>query len=232
MSKTEKTEVNLMRNLLFIIAVALSFFSVQSVPAKAQSVPAKTSSDSVIRLIPVGCAEVLSGSSKGKKICSESPLPQDVLMTCQGQCVIQAQAIQLVAQDKSAFAFADGGQYWNLTVNKGRVDFALCSEKKAIAFFLPHFSKDQPPIIPPGNKGMVRGYVQVMAELDSTAHLVIQETSEDCDCAMGAWPSTTEGGLGVGAAVIPPAVLIPPIILSPPHKDRDETSPSGSVATP
>ena len=193
-----------MRKLLsFLMLLLVSLVILQPVLATASE---------PIRLIPIGCASTLSGNDKGRRICSDTPLPEGVLMLCEGQCVIQTRSTQLIAQDKTMFAFSDGGENWHVTVEKGRVDFVLCPDKP-IAFLLPNFPKNTPPVVPSSNKGvMVRGYVTVVQELGGTTQLVMQDTSEDCNCVAGSWADVGKSGSILSNAV-PYLPVIPPLLL-------------------
>lgn len=114
------------------------------------------------RLVPSGKVSVMDKGKEVNQFRSEMPLPQGILMACNGSCVVQAQNVQVVVHDKAVFALVDDSSQWDLTVNAGRVDFALRAEGKPISFHTPHdLIETQQMIIPAGSEGVLRGHVTV-----------------------------------------------------------------------
>ncbi len=118
-----------------------------------------------VRMVPSGNVSILDNGKEVEQFQSEMPLPQGMLMACNGSCVIQIQNIQLVAQDKAVFALMDGDARWDLTVKSGRIDFAFRADASPVAFRTPHdLILTQRIIIPAGTEAVVRGYINVTAD--------------------------------------------------------------------
>lgn len=115
-----------------------------------------------VRLIPSGNVSLLADGKEVRQLNSEMPLPQGTLMACNGNCLVQTQSLQLVAQDKAVFGMAESAERWDLTIKSGHVDFALTGQAKPVAFHTPHdLIQTQQVIVPANNGGLVRGYVAV-----------------------------------------------------------------------
>jgi hypothetical protein len=122
------------------------------------------------RLVPSGKVSVLDNGKEVNQFQSEMPLPQGIQMACNGGCVVQAKNLQLVVHDKAIFALIDDISQWDLTVNAGRVDFALRTEGKSISFHTPHdVIQTQQVIVPAGSEGLLRGHVTVTAKATELA---------------------------------------------------------------
>ncbi len=117
------------------------------------------------RLVPSGQVSVLDNGKEVDQFHSEMPLPQGILMACNGSCVVQIQNIQLVAQDKAVFALADDDARWDLTAKSGRIDFAFRSNAKLVSFRTPHdVIQTERIVVSASSEGMVRGYLNVTAD--------------------------------------------------------------------
>ncbi|ABK18993.1 hypothetical protein Sfum_3320 [Syntrophobacter fumaroxidans MPOB] len=117
------------------------------------------------RLVPSGKVSVLHGGKEVSRFRSEMPLPQGILMACNGNCVVQSRDVQMVVHDKAVFALIEDNGQWDLTVNSGRVDFAVRTEGKPISFHTPHdLVQTQRMIVPAGSEGLLRGHIIVEAK--------------------------------------------------------------------
>ena len=125
------------------------------------------------RVIPQGKVSILEEGKEATQFQSELPLPEGTLMLCNGNCLVQTQSLQLVAQDQAVFALAEGKAQWDLTVKSGQVDFAMRPDGKPISFHTPLDTiQMERAIMPASGTGMVRGSV-VVSKTDS--NLVVRE---------------------------------------------------------
>jgi hypothetical protein len=116
------------------------------------------------RVIPQGKVSILEEGKEATQFQSEMPLPEGTLMLCNGNCLVQTQNLQLVAQDKAVFALAEGQARWDLTVKSGQVDFAARPDAKPISFHTPHDTIPvERAIVPASGTAMVRGSIKVSA---------------------------------------------------------------------
>jgi len=117
------------------------------------------------RLVPSGKVSVLHDGKEVSRFRSEMPLPQGILMACNGNCVVQSRDVQMVVHNKAVFALIEDDSQWDLTVNSGRVDFAVRDEGKPISFHTPHdLVQTQRIIVPAGSEGLLRGHIVVEAK--------------------------------------------------------------------
>jgi len=117
------------------------------------------------RLVPSGKVSVLQDGKEVGRFRSEMPLPQGIMMACNGNCVVQSRDVQIMVHDKSIFALIEDNSQWDLTVNSGRIDFAVRTEGKPIFFHTPHdLVQTQRMIVPVGSEGLLRGHIIVEAK--------------------------------------------------------------------
>jgi len=171
------------------------------------------------RIIPTGKVSVL-GEADGRELNhfkSEMPLPQGILMACSGNCLIQTQHLQLVAQDQAVFAASDGEQQWDLTVKNGRVDFAIRPEAKPIAFHTPHdVLRIEQAVIPAGGSGAVRGYISVR---DKVTEVAVEEGALQ-----------VSGANGVQMIQPGHSILLAQAQMTPPQQEKkDKDKPAGYI---
>jgi len=135
--------------------------------------PALSWAGSGARVIPQGKVSLLENGKEATQFQSEIPLPEGSLMLCNGNCLVQTQTLQLVAQDRAVFALAEDKARWDLTVKFGQVDFALRPDAKPISFHTPHDTiQTERAIVPASSTGLIRGYIAVT---DSESVLALQE---------------------------------------------------------
>jgi hypothetical protein len=114
------------------------------------------------RIIPSKNGSLLIDGKEVNAFKSEMPLPDGKLVTCKGTCLVQANNMQLVAQDKAVFALSEASQQYGLTVESGRLDFAIGTESKTLVFKTPHHTiPSERNIMPAGDSRLIRGYVLV-----------------------------------------------------------------------
>lgn len=114
------------------------------------------------RIIPQGKVSLLEEGREASQFQSEMPLPEGMLMLCNGNCVVQTPNLQLVARDQAVFALAEGKGRWDLTVKTGQIDFALRPDAKPISFHTPHDTlQTDGAIVSASGAGMVRGSLVV-----------------------------------------------------------------------
>jgi hypothetical protein len=125
------------------------------------------------RVIPQGKVSLLENGKEATQFQSEIPLPEGSLMLCNGNCLVQTSSLQLVAQDRSVFALAEGKARWDLTVKFGQVDFVMRPDANPISFHTPHdLIQTERAIVPASSTGMIRGYITVT---ESESVLALQE---------------------------------------------------------
>jgi len=125
------------------------------------------------RVIPQGTVSLLADGKEVSQFQSEMPLPEGSLMLCNGNCLVQTQNIQLVAQDRAVFALAESKARWDLTVKSGQVDFAMRTGAKPISFHTPHDTvQAEQAILPASGTAMVRGSI-IVTEKESV--VAVQE---------------------------------------------------------
>lgn len=125
------------------------------------------------RIIPNGKVGIISEGREVGQIKSEAPIPEGSLMMCDGNCVMQAHGLQLVAQDKSVFAVTEGGERFDVMVKNGRIDFGVKADSKSLAFHTPtDVIQVQQVIVPASSEGLVRGSVMVT---DKGTELAVSE---------------------------------------------------------
>ncbi|MFP5213368.1 MAG: hypothetical protein ACLGPL_08315 [Acidobacteriota bacterium] len=120
------------------------------------------------RIIPNGTVNL-----DGKQFKSEMPLREGVLMACSGNCIVQTQNIQLVAQNQALFALTNGAEQSDLTVKSGQVNFAIRGEASPVAFHTPHdVVRAEQIVVPAASNGAVRGSVTVS---DAATEIAVTE---------------------------------------------------------
>ncbi|MGV8074286.1 MAG: hypothetical protein AB2L11_07010 [Syntrophobacteraceae bacterium] len=99
--------------------------------------PMITLAGSSARVIPTGKVVLINDGKEAGEFNSEMPLPQGKLMSCQGNCLVQADGLQLVAHDKAVLALAGSGKEWDLKVNEGNVEFAIGFQSRQLSLQTP-----------------------------------------------------------------------------------------------
>ncbi len=89
------------------------------------------------RILPKGTVSLFHDNQKIGEFSSEAPLPEDTLMSVQGQCGVKLSDLYLVAVDKSLFSVTTDSDSRRLTVKTGIVYFALSALSRALVFQTP-----------------------------------------------------------------------------------------------
>ena len=89
------------------------------------------------RILPKGTVSLFHDNQKIGEFSSEAPLPEDTLMSVQGQCGVKLSDLYLVAVDKSLFSVTTDSDSRRLTVKTGIVYFALSALPRALVFQTP-----------------------------------------------------------------------------------------------
>jgi hypothetical protein len=153
---------------------------------------------------------VLQEGKQTSQFRSEMPLPQGAMLSCDGSCVVRSEALQLTVHDKGLFSMSEGASAWDVTVNSGRIDFALRPNAKPLTFITPHdtIRTDNGSAVP-GKDGVVRGTLTVTKDGTQIAledgSLRVANSDGEKTLAAGQSLSTAaaDGGpaLGAGTAV-------------------------------
>ncbi|MBW1724742.1 MAG: hypothetical protein JRD87_06230 [Deltaproteobacteria bacterium] len=89
------------------------------------------------RILPKGTVSLFHDHQKIGEFSSEAPLPEDTLMSVQGECGVKLSDLYLVAADKSLFSVTTDSDFRRLTVKTGIVYFALSALPRALVFQTP-----------------------------------------------------------------------------------------------
>jgi hypothetical protein len=124
--------------------------------------PTLAGMSSSAQLIPSRKVSLLSEGKETRQFQTQMPMPQGVMLLCNGSCLVQMQSLQLVAQDKAVFGLIEANESWDLTIKNGRIDFAIRPESKPMTFHTPgDLLQVERVILPAGSNGLVRGYISV-----------------------------------------------------------------------
>ncbi len=125
------------------------------------------------RLIPTEKGSLIIDGKEISPFKSEMPLPEGKLITCKGSCLVQARNVQFVPRDQSVFALAETNGQHDLTVQSGRVDFAIGREARGLSFSIPGQTlQAEKKVLSAVGGEVVRGYVSVT---EKGAEIVVQE---------------------------------------------------------
>ena len=92
---------------------------------------------SVGRILPKGKVTLFHGNQKVGEFRSEAPLPENTLLSVQGECGVKLSHLYLVATDQSLFSITTNNNSRTLFVQKGTVYFALSSTPYTLVFQTP-----------------------------------------------------------------------------------------------
>lgn len=185
----------LLRTLVAILAMVFVFQPVLSVAGSGA------------RVIPEGRVSLLEGGGEASQFHSELPLPEGTLMLCNGNCVVQTPALQLMARDQAIFALTEGKGRWDLTVKTGQIDFAVRPDAKPISFHTPHDTlQTDGAIVSASGAAMVRGSLSVT---ESESILTMYEGTLQVMSADGAVLVEPGQGLRLAQATPKTAAAIP-----------------------
>ena len=89
------------------------------------------------RILPKGKVTLFHGNQKVGEFRSEAPLPENTLLSVQGECGVKLNHLYLVALDQSQFSITTNKRSRTLFVQKGTVYFALSSTPHTLVFQTP-----------------------------------------------------------------------------------------------
>jgi hypothetical protein len=120
------------------------------------------------RLIPNGKVSLFNGTQKVGEYHSEAPLPDNALLSVQGECGVKLNGAYLVATDNSLFSIKAETSPRILAIEHGTVYFAIAD--KSLSFQTPHKMVTTNDIIlsASSDNGLLKGYISVA---DGTAKI-------------------------------------------------------------
>lgn len=113
------------------------------------------------RLIPNGKVSLLKGAKKVGEYRSEAPLPDNTLLSVQGQCGVKLNNAYLVATDNSLFSIRTEDFDNILAIENGTVYFALAAE--SLSFQTPDkmITTNKIMLNASSDQGVLKGYITV-----------------------------------------------------------------------
>lgn len=135
-----------------LVCVVVALFTLQPMLATASS---------FTRVIPEGSVTFLENGEESGSVKSEVPLPDGLFMVCEGQCLVHSQGFQVLGQNQTVFAISDAGKTLDLSINQGRVDFAIRPNGRLMTIKTPHDLIQMKEAFFPASTNLIRGYVVV-----------------------------------------------------------------------
>lgn len=90
------------------------------------------------RIMPTQKVTMLQGDKKVGEFTKEAPLPEDTMLSCQGDCGIKMENLYLVATDGSSFSITDNSDTRTLYLKEGKIYFVLSSLPQSLMFKTAH----------------------------------------------------------------------------------------------
>ena len=115
------------------------------------------------RILPKGKVTLLHDNQKVGEFYSEAPLPEDTLLSVQGECGVKLSHLYLVALDQSLFSITNNNRSRTLFVQKGTVYFALSSTPYTLVFQTPDgvITTNEVMLKASSTNRLLKGYVYV-----------------------------------------------------------------------
>ena len=115
------------------------------------------------RMMPKGKVTLFHGNQKVGEFRSEAPLPENTLLSVQGECSVKLSHLYLVAIDQSLFSITTNNSSRTLFVQKGTVYFALSSTPYTLVFQTPDgiITTNEVMLKASSNNRLLKGYVFV-----------------------------------------------------------------------
>jgi len=115
------------------------------------------------RILPKGKVTLFHGNQKVGEFRSEAPLPEDTLLSVQGECGVKLSHLYLVAVDQSLFSITTNDSSRTLFVQKGTVYFALSSTPYTLVFQTPDgmITTNEVMLKASSTNRLLKGYVYV-----------------------------------------------------------------------
>ncbi len=98
------------------------------------TLPVVGSAKSNLSITPMKDSSVLFDGQENAQFKSETPLSENQVVRCKGDCLVQADGFQLMGHDGSAFSVSQSEKGWDLNIKSGSVDFATKPGAKPFAF--------------------------------------------------------------------------------------------------
>jgi hypothetical protein len=121
----------------------------------------------VSRLVPTDKVTVFKDGEKIAEYTKEMPVPESVVLSCNGKCGIKLDDISIVGEDQSRFLIDSEKNNRYLGVEKGIVYFGISTMPRKIVFMTPKgaVSANQVFIEASSNNRMVEGYIKVSDDI-------------------------------------------------------------------
>lgn len=115
------------------------------------------------RILPNGTVTLFHGNQKVGEFRSEAPLPEDTLLSVQGECGVKLSHLYLAAMDQSLFSITTNNNSRTLFVQKGTVYFALSSTPYTLVFQTPDgvITTNEVMLKASSTNRLLKGYVYV-----------------------------------------------------------------------
>jgi len=115
------------------------------------------------RILPKGKVTLLQDNQKIGEFRSEAPLPENTLLSVQGECSVKLSHLYLVALDQSQFSISTNNRSRTLFVQKGTVYFALSSTPYMMVFQTPDgvITTNEVMLKASSSNRLLKGYVYV-----------------------------------------------------------------------
>ena len=115
------------------------------------------------RILPKGKVILIHDNQKVGEFRSEAPLPEDTLLSVQGECGVKLSHLYLVAIDQSLFSITTNNRSRTLFVQKGTVYFALSSTPYTLVFKTPDgvITTNEVMLKASSDNRLLKGYVYV-----------------------------------------------------------------------
>jgi len=115
------------------------------------------------RILPKGKVTLFHGNQRVGEFRSEAPLPEDTLLSVQGECGVKLSHLYLVALDHSLFSITTKNSSRTLFVQKGTVYFAISSMPYTLVFQTPDgvITTNEVMLKASSTNRLLKGYVYV-----------------------------------------------------------------------
>jgi hypothetical protein len=115
------------------------------------------------RILPKGKVTLYHGSRAIGEFTSEAPLPEDALLSVQGECGVKLRHLYLFALDRSLFSVSTNEGSRTLTIKNGTVYFAISAMPRTLVFQTPEgtITTNEVVLNASSTNKLLKGYVYV-----------------------------------------------------------------------
>ena len=115
------------------------------------------------RILPKGKVTLYHGNRAIGEFSSQAPLPEDTLLSVQGECGVKLRHLYLFALDRSLFSVSTHENSRTLTVQNGTVYFAISSMPRTLVFQTPEgtITTNEVVLNASSTSRLLKGYVYV-----------------------------------------------------------------------